>query len=79
MVSNDDFDGKATHLNCFYLHINFEQKYPKPTIVLIQKKIIFSAKMPQTRGKVICSFYGLQNPFICQRHFINEKIGKRKN
>ena len=33
MVSNDDFDGKATHLNCFYLHINFEQKYPKPAIV----------------------------------------------
>ena len=28
MVSNDDFDGKATHLNCFYMHINFEQKYP---------------------------------------------------
>ena len=35
MVSNDDFDGKATHLNCFYLHINFEQKYPKPAIVYI--------------------------------------------
>ena len=34
MVSNDDFDGKATHLNCFYLHINFEQKYPKPAIVI---------------------------------------------
>ena len=34
MVSNDDFDGKATHLNCFYLHINFEQIYPKPAIVL---------------------------------------------
>ena len=33
MVSNDDFDGKATHLNFFYLHINFEQKYPKPAIV----------------------------------------------
>ena len=33
MVSNDDFDGKATHLNCFYLHINFEQKCPKPAIV----------------------------------------------
>ena len=33
MISNDDFDGKATHLNCFYLHINFEQKYPKPAIV----------------------------------------------
>ena len=37
MVSNDDFDGKATHLNCFYLHINFEQKYPKPAIVELWK------------------------------------------
>ena len=33
MVSNDDFNGKATHLNCFYMHINSEQKYPKPAIV----------------------------------------------
>ena len=33
MISNDDFDGKATYLNCFYLHINFEQKYPKPAIM----------------------------------------------
>ena len=33
MVSNDDFDSKATNLNCFYPHINFEQKYPKPAIV----------------------------------------------
>jgi hypothetical protein len=45
MVSNDDFDGKATHLNCFYLHINFEQKYPKAAIAkwdiyAIQHKII---------------------------------------
>ena len=39
MVSNDDFDGKATHLNCFYLHINFEQKYPKPAIVNLQMSI----------------------------------------
>ena len=37
MVSNDDFDGKATNLNCVYLHINFEQKYPKPAIVDCQK------------------------------------------
>ena len=35
MVSNDDFDGKATNLNCFYLHINFEQKYLKPAIVSV--------------------------------------------
>ena len=38
MVSNDDFDGKATHLNCFYLHINFEQKYPKPALVMCLRK-----------------------------------------
>ena len=36
MVSNDDFDGKATILNCFYLLINFEQKYLKPAIVASQ-------------------------------------------
>ena len=35
MVSNDDFDGKATNLNCFYLHINFEQKYSKPAILRV--------------------------------------------
>ena len=33
MVSSDDFDGKATNLNGFYQHINFEQKNPKPAIV----------------------------------------------
>ena len=33
MVFNDDFDGKATNLNCFYLHINFEQKYLKLAVV----------------------------------------------
>ena len=33
MISND-FDGKATHLNYFYLHINFEQNYPKPAICI---------------------------------------------
>ena len=33
MVADNDFDGKATHLNCFYPHINFEQKYPKSAIV----------------------------------------------
>ena len=36
MVANDDFDGKTTHLNCFYMHMIFEQKYPKPAIVLYQ-------------------------------------------
>ena len=39
MVANDDFDGKATHFNCFYLHINFEQKYPKLAIVIWSKLI----------------------------------------
>ena len=39
MVSNDDFDGKATNLNYFYLHINFEQKYLKPAIVANKQKI----------------------------------------
>ena len=33
MIANDDFDGKANHLNCFYMHMNFEQKYPQPAIV----------------------------------------------
>jgi hypothetical protein len=41
MVSNDDFDGKATHLNCFYLHINFEQKYPKLAMVALWGKQSF--------------------------------------
>ena len=44
MVSNDDFDGKATHLNCFYLHINFEQKYPKPAIVMEGAKLFTATK-----------------------------------
>ena len=33
MDANDDFDGKPTNLNFFHMHINFEQKYPKPAIV----------------------------------------------
>ena len=47
MVSNDDFDGKATNLNYFYLHINFEQKYLKPAIVksgLILEGILSSVR-----------------------------------
>ena len=39
MVSNDDFDGKATHLICFYMHINFEQKYHKPAIVVQSRNV----------------------------------------
>ena len=37
MVANDDFDGKATHLNGFYMHMIFEQKYPKPAIVYYRR------------------------------------------
>ena len=40
MVYNDDFDGKATDLSCFYLHINFEQKYPKPAIVYSSNTVL---------------------------------------
>ena len=34
METNDDFYGKEVNLNCFYMHINFEQKYPKMAIVI---------------------------------------------
>ena len=30
MDFNEDFDGKPTNLNCFYMDMIFEQKYPKP-------------------------------------------------
>ena len=33
MDTNDDFYGKELNLNCFYMHSNFEQKYPKTAIV----------------------------------------------
>ena len=33
MDTNDDFYGKELNLNCFYMHTNFEQKYPKTAIV----------------------------------------------
>ena len=33
MDTNDDFYGKELNLNCFYIHTNFEQKYPKTAIV----------------------------------------------
>ena len=39
MVANDDFEGKATHLNCFYMHMNFEQIYPQPALVMVLKII----------------------------------------
>ena len=37
MDTNDDFYGKEFNLNCFYMHINFEQKYPKTAIVMPDK------------------------------------------
>ena len=33
MDTNDDFYSKELNLNCFYMHTNFEQKYPKTAIV----------------------------------------------
>ena len=36
MDTNDDFYGKEPNLNCFYMHTNFEQKYPKMAIVYTQ-------------------------------------------
>ena len=51
MVANDDCDGKAaTHLNCFYMHMIFEQKYPKPAIVLCEKAV-HNKKMLAFRGE----------------------------
>ena len=37
MDTNDDFYGKELNLNCFYMHTNFEQKYPKTAIVTQDK------------------------------------------
>ena len=51
MDTNDDFYGKELNLNCFYMHTNFEQKYPKTAIVIEpvccikqQKKFLTSYK-----------------------------------
>ena len=55
MVSNNDFDGKATHLNCFYLYINFEQKYPKPAIVPLPQLRLWQIRLPYiNQGGRIC-------------------------
>ena len=40
MDTNDDFYGKELNLNCFYMHTNFEQKYPKTAIVITQHKVL---------------------------------------
>jgi hypothetical protein len=34
MDDDDAFYGKTTSLNCFYRHMIFEQKVPKPAIVI---------------------------------------------
>ena len=41
MVAKYDFDGKATQLNCFYMHMIFEKKYRKPAIVQLWQRNIF--------------------------------------
>ena len=41
MESNDDFYGKELNLNCFYMHTNFEQKYPKTAVVKGKNKSSF--------------------------------------
>ena len=58
MVSNDDFDGKVTHLNCFYLDINFEQKYPKPAIVSL-------AALPPVAALHLTISSHLPNYYLC--------------
>ena len=45
-LHNDDFDGKENHLNCFYMHMIFEQKYPKPALVSGQKGIGIQLNFP---------------------------------
>ena len=55
MVANDDFDGKETHSNCFYMHMIFEQKYPKPAIVLCEKAV-HNTKMLAGETKSIQGF-----------------------
>ena len=42
MDTNDDFYGKELNLSCFYMHTNFEQKYPKTAIVVLEVFKIFS-------------------------------------
>ena len=36
MDTNDDFYGKELNLNCFYMHTNFEQKYPEMVTVVFK-------------------------------------------
>ena len=35
MDANDDFYGKELNMNCFFMHSNFGQKYPKMAIVRV--------------------------------------------
>ena len=62
MVSNDDFDGKATHLNYFYMHMNFEQKYPKLAKVYLGSQFDFTLQ----QAEVLCSV----DSFILRAMFI---------
>ena len=57
MVAND-FDGKATHLNGFYMHMNFEQKYPKPAIVVVKQHVKKAEWCGLTRKIAHNSTYG---------------------
>ena len=76
MVSNDDFDGKATHLNCFYLHINFEQKYPKPAIVRVQNIINPSLGYYRIQNY---NTRGLSMPFYPNLILISSKFSSYEN
>ena len=74
MVSNDDFDGKATHFNCFYLQINFEQKYPKPAIVQGRNQPLYERHVTKPgRNRVKPStcfklyFFSFEKPSACWR------------
>ena len=43
MDTNDDFYGKELNLNCFYMHTNFGQKYPKTAIVSCNGLLVYNA------------------------------------
>ena len=57
MDTNDDFYGKELNLNCFYMHTNFEQKYPKTAIVI-------GPDSPCSNIKLLCIAHLFQYNFI---------------
>ena len=58
MDTNDDFYGKELNLNCFYMHTNFEQKYPKTAIV--RKEDYFLNEIIENQKQSFCfSFVAL--------------------